>query len=130
MHSSYAFELKNGYLVMTITGVYDYWDFITYPEIVKEQCTSHNIKKVLIDVEPINHATISTLELFFLGERVAEVFRDRIKVAIFWRKNIQNGFLQTVANNRAAHMRIFNSKDDAKLWLLLNHDDEPISQLD
>jgi hypothetical protein len=129
MSSRYSFEAGNGYLVMRIAGSYDYWDFIQYPKIIRTECEARGIFRILVDVVAVTYLELPTLELFFLGEKVAEVLRDRIKIALVWHGGARDNFLQTVAANRAAAIRIFESTDTARIWLLYDHEDEPFNFL-
>lgn len=127
MSSRYAFESKIDYLVMRIAGKYDYWDFVQYPRIIRTACEESGIYRIMVDVVAVTFSELPTLELFFLGEKVAEVLRDRVKIALIWHGDTRDGFLETVAVNRAAAIRIFDSTEPAKLWLLYDHEDEPFN---
>ena len=126
MRSSYAFKNKGDFLVMTITGQYDYWDFIKYPIIIRKKCEAEDINKVLVDLILVRYTDIPTIELFFLGEILAETLRDKIKMAIVWAGENQESLLQTVATNRAACLRIFETTKTAEFWLRHNKEDEPL----
>ncbi len=110
---------------MTISGQYDYWDFIQYPKVILRKCKSENIFKVLVDCIPVKYTEIPTIEMFFLGESLAEVLRDRVKLACVWNTNEQEAFLEQVATNRAANFRMFHSIKIAELWLLHDKEEEP-----
>ena len=125
MNSSYAFKNKLQFLVMTINGRYDYWDFIQYPKVILRKCKTEGIYKVLVDLVPVTYTEIPTIELFFLGEAVAEVLRDRVKLALVWVGDNKDELLELVAVNRAANMRIFESTKIAELWLLHDKEGEP-----
>ncbi|MCE2612038.1 hypothetical protein LVD13_03575 [Flavobacteriaceae bacterium D16] len=125
MNSTYAFKNKAEFLVMSIDGIYDYWDFIKYPKIIMRKCQSVKIYKVLVDLIPVSYADLPTIELFFLGETMAEVLRDKVKLALVWKGNEQEQFLELVANNRAGNLRVFDSIKIAEYWLLHDKEDEP-----
>jgi len=127
MSSRYAFESKNEYLVMRIAGRYDYWDFIQYPKIIRAACEEREVYRIMVDVVAVTYTELPTLELFFLGEKVAEVLRDRVKTALIWHGDTRDGFMETVAVNREAAIRIFDSTETAKIWLLYDHEDEPFN---
>ena len=125
MHSTYTFKNKVHFLVMSIDGVYDYWDFIKYPKIILRKCQSAQVYKVLVDLIPVSYTDLPTIELFFLGETMAEILRDKVKLALVWKGNEQEQFLELVATNRAANMRVFDSVKIAEYWLLHDHEDQP-----
>ncbi len=112
---------------MRIAGKYDYWDFIRYPHIIRTACEESGIYRIMVDVVAVTYTELPTLELFFLGEKVAEVLRDRVKIAVIWHGDTRDGFLETVALNRAAAFRIFDSTETARIWLLYDHEDEPFN---
>lgn len=112
---------------MTITGQYDYWEFMKYPKLIRTKCEAGRSNKILVDLMLVTYRDIPTIELFFLGEILAETLRDTIKMAIVWTGKDQKLFLQTVANNRAACVRIFDTTKSAKLWLLYDTEDEPMN---
>jgi len=125
MNSSYVFKNKLQFLVMTISGRYDYWDFIQYPKIILRKCQSETVYKVLVDLVPVTYTEIPTIEIFFLGETVAEVLRDRVKLALVWVGDNRDQLLELVAVNRAANVRIFESTKVAEMWLLQDQEGEP-----
>lgn len=126
MRSSYAFKDKGDFLVMTIKGYYDYWEFIKYPKIIKKKCEEFQNNKVLVDLILVKYNEIPTIELFFLGEILADTLRDKIKMALVWTGKDEKLFLQAVANNRAACLRIFEITKTAEFWLLYDREDEPL----
>lgn len=124
MRSSYTFENKQDFLVMTVTGDYHYWDFAEYAKIARRQCEEENINRILVDLILVRYSEIPTIELFFLGEILAETIRNRIKMAIVWTGDNYDRFLQRVATNRSARLRIFDLKKTAEFWLLYDNKNE------
>ncbi len=125
MKSVYSFIRKPDFLAMSISGTYDYWDFIKYPKIINKKCVSEQVYKVLVDVVPVTYTEIPTIELFFLGETLAEIFRDRVKMALVWDGQQQDNLLEIVATNRAANLKVFKKVRPAEYWLLFDKEDEP-----
>ena len=124
--SSYALVQGKGYNLMNLYGTYDYWDFIQYPGIILDYSIKTSTYKIIVNVIPVQYTEVSTLELFLLGEGLAEVLRDRVKMALVWNINQQDGLLERVAVNRAACMQVFPSLEEARLWLLLDQEQEPV----
>lgn len=129
MNSRYTIEPQSGFLLMRIAGAYNYWDFIQYPHIIRKLCEETGNFKVLVDVVAVTYSEIPTLELFFMGEKLAEVLRDRVKIAIIWHGDPASHFLEKVAVNRAASIRVFDSSEPAASWLLYDLEDEPFNFL-
>ena len=127
MRSSYTFKDKDEFLVLTIKGDYDYWEFIKYPKIIRKKCEELKKYKVLVDLILVKYKEIPTIELFFLGEILADTLRDKIKMALVWTGKDEKLFLQAVANNRAACLRIFDITKTAEFWLLYDREDEPLN---
>lgn len=127
MKCSYRFKETDTYLEMEITGPYDYWEFINFPEIIRRKCKALQTFKIIVDVIEVTYVELPILELFFLGEKLAEKLRDRIKIALLWHGDTRDYFLQNVAANRAASIRIFHTPEDAMDWLLFDHEDEPFN---
>lgn len=125
MKSTYSFRNKVHFLVMSIDGAYDYRDFIKYPKVILRKCQAMQVYKVLVDLIPVSYKELPTIELFFLGETMAEVLRDKVKLALVWKRSEEEQFLELVATNRAAHMRVFDSVKLAEYWLLHDHEDQP-----
>ena len=129
MKSRYAIQERKNHLLMQISGPYDYWEFIDYPEIILRQCEAAAIFRIIVDLKNVTFVELSTLELFFLGEKLAEKLRHRIKIAMVWNVRREGAFLEKVASNREVSIRVFESVAKAKLWLLFDHQDEPSNLL-
>lgn len=115
---------------MTITGDYSYEDFIKYPKIIRNECLKEKKYRVLVDVIQVAKSKIPIVELFFLGERIANVLRDHIKMALVCDGEKHNRFLQKVATNRNALIRTFVSEVNARIWLTHDHEDEPFLEIE
>ena len=126
MPSAISFTRKKNFLVMTITGEYNYWEFIKYPKILRHHCIQEKYFKVLVDVRGIVIGDMPVVEQFFLGEHLAEVLRDHIKLAIVLKQELQGSFFQNVTTNRDALVRLFNSAEKAATWLLRDKENEPL----
>ena len=126
MYSRYSFENKKEYLVLKITGDYNYWDLIRYPKIIRNHCLKERKFKVLVDTSKLLIGEMPIVEQFFLGEHVAEVLRDHIKLAIVWTGLYHSRFFQSVATNRSALLRVFRSVKNAEIWLIHDKENEPL----
>jgi hypothetical protein len=118
MVSSYSITSKKDYLVLTITGQYNYWEFIRYPDEILQDCKEWKIYKVLVDLRPLKAKDVSMIELFFLGEKIAHVFKNTVKLALVWKKQSLSEFMVDVATNRSASLKVFDSEKRASFWLL------------
>ncbi|MEJ1222029.1 hypothetical protein [Sediminicola sp. 1XM1-17] len=103
---------------MKITGSYHYQDFIQMPEIIWHECQSQGIFKMLIRGEDLKETNAPTIDRFFIGEKIAEVLRSKVKLAVVWPPDHMTKLTESVAVNRAAYMQMFVEPNDAKKWLL------------
>lgn len=103
---------------MKITGSYIFQDFIKMPEIILHACESHGNYKVLLLGEELKETDASTIDRFFIGEKIAEVLRSKVKLAVVWPPDHMDRLTESVAVNRAAYMRMFLEQKEAKKWLL------------
>ncbi|MEB8329224.1 hypothetical protein OO009_07635 [Flavobacteriaceae bacterium KMM 6897] len=110
---------------MKFTGSYIFQDFIQMPEIILRECQSHGIYKMLIRGEELKDTDASTIDRFFIGEKIAEVLRSKVKLAVVWPPIHMNKLTESVAINRAAYMRMFVEQNEAKKWLLDKDAREP-----
>ncbi len=113
--------------MLDISGKYNYWDMIKYPKIIRNQCLKERIFKVMVNATELNVGEMPIVEQFFLGEHIADVLRDHIKLAVVWQGLYHSRFLQSVATNRSALLRIFRSVKNAEIWLLHDKENEPLS---
>ncbi len=125
MESKYVIIERTNHLVMTISGPYSYWEFITYPEIIRQSCETAEIFRIIVDLTAVLYKELTTVELFFLGEKLAERLGKRVKIALIWNGKKESEFLETVATNRRANIRVFATCSRARQWLLFDHEDEP-----
>ena len=127
MYTTYSFQRHKEYLAMNISGDYNYWDLIKYPKIIRNHCLKERAFKVLLDATTLNIGEMPVVEQFFLGEHIAEVLRDHIKLAIVWNGLYHSRFFQSVATNRAALLRVFRSIRNAEIWLIHDKENEPMA---
>ena len=118
MKSKYSFEKKEGYLSLTISGEYDKMDFLSYPQLVKDECEKEGTHKVLVNALNVTETNPPTMERFFFGEKLADVLHGKIKFAFVWPEKDINKFTETVAINRGGYVWVFGDVETAKKWLL------------
>ena len=78
-----------------------------------------------INLKDLTVKEIPIVDQFFLGEHLAEVLRDHIKIAVVWHGIHNSRFFQSVATNRSALLRVFRSLKNAEVWLLHDKENEP-----
>jgi len=118
MESKYAFEKKEKYLLMTLTGHYAKEDFIAYADIILEGCEKENVKKILLDAHNVTYTNLSTMDRFYIGENIAQVLGPKIKLAVLLPKEHINKFAENVAVNRGGKVFVSHLFEEAEDWLL------------
>ncbi len=126
MYTRYSLQKRKEFLEMNISGDYQYWDLVKYPKIIRNQCLKAGVFKILVDLKQLEITRMPIVEQFFIGEHIAEVLKDHIKIAIVWNGLYHSRFFQSVATNRAALLRVFRSEKNAEIWLLRDKENEPM----
>lgn len=103
---------------MTIQGTYDYWKFLEFPEQILQECEENGCRKVLVDLSTVLANDIALIELFFIGEKIAQVLGNKIMIAMVWKRESLSDFLADVATNRSARLKVFETQQRAEYWLL------------
>ncbi len=114
MKSKHSIEIRDLYLYIKIVGECDFSDFISYMKIALDECEKENRYKIIVDALEVEHANISTMDRFKLGEEVVRLRGNKIKIAMVWPEKYINRFTSTVVVNRGGFMEIFGNIDDAK----------------
>ncbi len=73
--------------------------------------------KVLVNALAVS-APMSEMERYFVGELVAAVFPPKYKIALVYRQEHINKFMENVAVNRGAFLNVVGSEAAATSWLL------------
>lgn len=118
MKSNYFFEQENDLLKMTVSGEYDYDDFVIYLKIIYAKCESEGNYKMILDALAVEGIDIPTIERYYLGVEAAEQLCYKVKLAVVWHKEYLNYLGETVAVNRGANVSVFGNTESAVKWLL------------
>ncbi len=103
---------------MTMRGAYDYREFLELPHLILQECEDHQCYKILVDLNAVVAEDIALIELFFLGEKIAEVLGKTVMIALVWKRESLSDFLADVATNRSARLKVFATNQRAHYWLL------------
>lgn len=118
MHSQHFFEKREKYLLLTIKGQFDLIEFLALPQKVFTECEKENIFRVIVNGLFVEGTNLATMDRFSLGEKIADVFGNRAKIAIIWPERHNNKFAETVAVNRGANLQVFAAFDAAENWIV------------
>lgn len=125
MKSNYFFEKENDYLRMTVSGEYDYDDFVIYLKIIYAKCESEGNYKMILNALNVNGIDIPNIERYYLGVEAAEHLNYKVKLAVVWHKEYLNYFGETVAINRGAYVSVFSNDESAAKWLSYDIKEQP-----
>jgi hypothetical protein len=120
MKSHYIFTKENDHLKMTLSGEYDFEDFVIYLKIIYAKCENEGNYKMLLDALGVERIDIPTIERYYMGIEAAEQLNYKVKLAVVWHKEYVTYLGETVAVNRGANVGVFSSNDSAVKWLLYN----------
>ncbi len=120
MKSHYIFTNENDHLKMTLSGDYDFEDFVIYLKIIYAKCENEGNYKMLLDALGVEGIDIPTIERYYMGIEAAEQLNNKVKLAVVWHKEYVTYLGETVAVNRGANVSVFSSNDSAVKWLLYN----------
>lgn len=118
MKSNYAFRNENNHLTITLSGEYDFDDFLIYLKIIYAKCESEANFKMLLNALEVKGIDVPTLERYLLGVEAAALLNYKVKLAVVWHKEYTNHFGEMVANNRGGQVGVFGSAEPALKWLL------------
>jgi len=120
MKSQYVFKKNEHYLSLIISGEYDKRDFLSYPVIILEECEKEQIHKVLIDALEVKRTDAPTMDRFLVGEAIANIVGNKIKMAVAWPGQDINRLFENVAVNRGSRVCVLDNINAAEQWLLDN----------
>jgi hypothetical protein len=118
MKSNFSFAKNDSYITLVITGEYDKVEFLSYPQLIVEQCKKEAVDKVMVDGSGLSGTDVPTMDRFFIGEKIANELRFKVKLAVVWPKEHINRFAETVAVNRGGSMIVVDTIDAAHNWLI------------
>jgi hypothetical protein len=114
-----SFEWNENYLYVKLNGDYATDKANTTLNKIFNECRDWDYSKVLIDALDIDLETISILNRFYMGVKIAELSTkpSLIKVGCMVSKQHFDGLSVTVAKNRGAEFQAFHDKNKALKWL-------------
>ena len=121
---TYSIENRGTYLNLKVEGFYFFKDFIQFPKIILNHSQATGIYRTLFNGSLLQDTDASIVDRFFLGEKIAEVLRHKVKLAIVWPTKDIGRFMEVVAMNRAAYVRIVSSTQTALQWLMSETEEE------
>ncbi len=113
------FELREGYLYSKFEGEFNAENNLAHFRATLEECLKRGAHRVLCDLSG-ESGDLSFLSRFYLGDKVADFWDRRIKIAIYGREEQldKDRFGVMVACNRGVVANAFSNFDEALTWLL------------
>jgi hypothetical protein len=118
MRSKYSFENRGKYLLLRISGKFDYTEISTYLSMILEECKKEGQDKIMVNMLDMENTAISIIERFIIGEKMAEVLKRHLKIAVAFPAENINRLAETVASNRGVDIAVFADINNAEEWLL------------
>ena len=110
-------KINGSYLHVNISGEYTREDVIDLPLEIKNYCNELKCDSVLIDSKNINSQMVSILDQLLVGEAVASALGPTVSLAVLANDELFTHFMETVAHNRGANIKISDDLDELLLWL-------------
>ena len=104
------------YLRVASTGAFSIPDLFELIDRVKHEAVDAKRNLVLVDARGIT-GNLSEADRFLGGQRSAEVFGSRVKVAVMMPAGQITKLAELAASNRGAKLLITSSEDEALDWL-------------
>ena len=104
------------FLRITTTGKYVFEEMLDFLGRVKSQADGSERSRVLIDSRLIE-GKMTEVERFQAGQKIAEIFGNRIKLAILMPEGDVSKLGELTAVNRGARVIVTNSEAEALTWL-------------
>ncbi len=111
------FTNKPDHLYVKISGEWTTENAVQMIYEIKEEADRQNTKLLLVDSSGLSVPENEMIR-FYTGEKVAEVFGFRYKIAAVSVPHKVNQYAETVAVNRMARFKVFFGETEARNWLL------------
>jgi hypothetical protein len=111
-----SFEVFDEYLKICLSGENPFAEIDEIIATIKRLSDENNRAKILLDT--MNVSGLSEMEKYFVGEQGAKILGHKLKSAIVSQPEKINRFMENVAVNRGARLRVFGSEQEALNWLL------------
>ncbi len=118
MKSNFRFEKESTHLIMTVSGEYDFPDFVDYLKIICAKCEEEGNYSMLLNILGVEGIDVPTLERYFLGIEAAEQLKYKIKLAVVWHAEFTTHLAEAVAINSGSYVKVFGSTEPALAWLI------------
>ena len=110
-------EERDGYLVFTVTGQYDFNDFKVLVHAFQDACVRAKAPKALVNIQDVSGET-PNIDRYNLGQLFAEVWGGVLKAGIIGSRDRINKLFENTAVNRYAQVMVHHDEKTVLDWLL------------
>lgn len=109
---------KAKYLAVEVSGQWEQYDARKAIESIRDAANKRKQTRLFLDSRSLEPSK-SEMTRFFVGEYIAKHWGHPFRAAVLrLPKSYFGGFVETVAVNRAASIKVFFEKEEALEWLL------------
>jgi hypothetical protein len=116
-----SFDEKDGIVCVTVSGEATKGEHFAARDKALSLCEEHGCGKILVDLHDLACSSLSTMEAFYFGERIAK-FPRLIRLAHVLPKHPKSRqnviFSSNVQANRGKETGEFNRVEEARNWLV------------
>lgn len=109
---------KRDYIEFDVFEEYDFDLLMELISVIKSECETRQIEKVVIDASKIINLFNSEEERFDIAEEISQQLGNQIKLAAVARKEDITDYIGNVVQKRGAKYKVFSNIDMALEWLL------------
>lgn len=109
-------ENKGEYIFIDYREPYTYINALKLLKEAAEVCAAGNCNKLLLRFADMP-GKVKTLDRFELGVQGAFILRRIARIAVVYRREEMDRFMETVAANRGLNIRLFDNMEEAQAWL-------------
>lgn len=107
-----------GYSLFEVEGVFTHKESSYLLETIHREIEEKSRFKFIVDIRKLDLTALTEFERYKIGEKIANTFGGKYKVAVVMIENEYNGYTETVAVNRGTNYKVFFSMEKAKKWIL------------
>jgi hypothetical protein len=123
MKLSVTYEPKNEYLLVKVSGEYDFHSAISLFHNLLKEAWKQNLKNILVDVtgmRSFDNGTKDIIARYTIAKYIATTLPKYISLVILETPNQIDLFGETIMSKKGANIRVTTSKTMALHWLNFN----------
>jgi hypothetical protein len=113
----YQTETHGGYLRINVTGQYNFDAMMELVQPFRDATVAAGRTRLLVDCT-LMEGRVPEPDKFYIGQKIAAVFRGKIRSALLMPRKTITKLGEIVAVNRGADFFVSDSESEALAWLL------------